>query len=399
MRPPPGRAYDRAVARPRLRDDVVDWALALSVAIGAELQQRGCACRNDPEWLSAAVIALATLPIGLRRRQPFLVLAVVGIAALAHVLLGFSNPFLLTFAVLVAMFSVASYGPWALSVLAAVMGALLLPVNFLVDWSNHGRVELSDVPYNYALFGAAWILGDNLRRERDQAQRAIRLRAEGEERSRLAVADERSRIARELHDVVAHTLSVIVLQAGAGRRIAPGQPERAGRVLAAIEALGREALADMRRLVGILRADGEAGGETEPQPSLARLGELADRVRSAGLAVDVRTEGEPRPLPPGVDLSAYRIVQEALTNALRHAGAARADVVVRYGEAGIEVEVMDDGRGPAGNGGGPAGNGAGAAAAGHGLVGMRERVAMFGGELDVGAREGGGFRVWARLPS
>jgi signal transduction histidine kinase len=293
----------------------------------------------------------------------------------------------MTFAVLVALFSVANHGRWALSVFAAAATATFLPVSILLDWHNRSQAYLSDVPFNYALFGAAWILGDNLRRQREQAQLAMRLTAAEEERSKRAVADERVRIARELHDVVAHTLSVIVLQAGAGRRIAPEQPERGATVLAGIEALGRDALGDMRRLLGILRTDPER--EHEPQPSLRRLPELADRVRSAGIAVDVRTEGEVRPLPPGVDLSAYRIVQEALTNTLRHAGAGRAEVVVRYGGAGVEVEVTDDGRGPAANGG----------AGGHGLTGMRERVGMFGGELEVGGREGGGFRVRALLPA
>jgi signal transduction histidine kinase len=182
---------------------------------------------------------------------------------------------------------------------------------------------------------------------------------------------------------------VITLQAGAARRIAVERPVRAQEVLAAIESLGREAMGDMRRLVGILR-DGDGAADTEPQPSLARLDTLVGRLRSAGLNVAVRTDGERRPLPPAVDLSAYRIVQEALTNALRHSGAAHAEVVVCYGGAGLEVEVIDDGRGPPTNGRG--------VAIGHGLVGMRERVGMFGGQLEVGGRSEGGFRVRAVLP-
>jgi signal transduction histidine kinase len=382
-----GRGYDRGVTRAWSRDDLVDWALAIAVAAGAELQQATCDCGGNPQWLSALVTLLATLPIGLRRRRPFPVLLVAGGASILHIALGFTNPFLITFAVLVALYSVANHGSWPLSVSAAVLTATLLPVSFALDWHNHGQVNLSDLPYNYGLFGAAWVLGDNLRRQRGQAQLAMRLAAAEEERSRHAVAEERVRIARELHDVVAHTLSVIVLQAGAGRRIAPQQPERAASVLGGIEALGREALGDMRRLVGMLRTGPER--EHEPQPTLEQLPELADRVRSAGLDVDLRTEGDMRPLPPGVDLSAYRIVQEALTNTLRHAGAGRAEVVVRYCGAGVEVEVTDDGRGPAANG----------AAGGHGLAGMRERVGMFGGELEVGARDGGGFRVRATLPA
>ena len=384
--PGAGRGYDRRVTRAWPRDDLVDWAFAIVVSAGAQLQAATCDCGNEPRWLSVLVVLIGTLPIGLRRRYPFPVLVVVGSAAIAHILLGFTNPFLLTFAVLVAVFSVANHSPWAVSVLAGAAAATLLPVSFLVDWRNHGHVELSDIPFNYALFGAAWVLGDNLRRHRDQARLAMRLQAAEEERSRRAVSDERARIARELHDVVAHTLSVIVLQAGAARRIALEQPERASRVLGAVETLGRDALGDMRRLVTILRTDQDH--EHEPQPSLQRLPELAERVRSAGLAVDVRTEGEARPLPPGVDLSAYRIVQEALTNTLRHAGAGRAEVVVRYGGVGVEVEVTDDGAGPAAGGG-----------TGHGLIGMRERVGMFGGELEVGGREGGGFRVRALLPA
>ncbi len=393
-----GADYDRPVTG-RSRQ-LVDWALAAAVAAGAILQQQGCGCRRDPLWLNAGVLLLVTLPIGLRRRWPFAVFVVTGVASLLHVLLGFSNQFLGTFAVLVAMFSVAYYAPWALSVLAAASVALGLPINFAVDWHNHGHVELNDIPYNYALFGAAWILGDNLRqrrrRERELEDRAERLQTEQEERARRAVADERARIARDLHDAVAHTLSVIVLQAGAARRIAADQPKRAASVLGSIEALGREAVGDMRRLVGILRTDGDGAAETEPQPSLSRLDTLLERVRAAGLDVRVRTEGEPRPLPPGADLTAYRIVQEALTNTLRHSGAGRADVVVRYGGAGVEIEVCDNGRGPAAGGAGdPA---AAAAAGGHGLLGMRERVGLFGGRLETGAGTGGGFRVRALLP-
>jgi len=382
-----GPGYDRGVTRTWSRDDLVDWALAIVVAVGAQLQLATCDCTSAPHWAGALVTLLATLPIGLRRRRPFPVLLVTGGASITHIALGFSNPFLVTFAVLVALYSVANHASWPLSVFAAAATAVLLPVSFALDWHNQGQVHLSDLPYNYGLFGAAWVLGDNVRRQREQAQLAMRLASAEEERSRRAVADERVRIARELHDVVAHTLSVIVLQAGAGRRIAPQQPERAASVLGGIEALGREALGDMRRLVGMLRTGPER--EHEPQPTLEWLPELADRVRSAGLDVDLQTEGQARPLPPGVDLSAYRIVQEALTNTLRHAGAARAEVVVRYCGDGVEVEVTDDGRGPAANG----------AVSGNGLTGMRERVGMFGGELEVGAREGGGFRVRAMLPA
>lgn len=385
------KLYDRPVVLARWRDDVLDWALAFTIATGALLQQRGCDCRQDPLWLNVGVILLGALPLGLRRRQPFVVFTVGGLASLVHVLLGFTNQFLNTFAVLVAVFSVADYAPWPLSVLAGAAVALALPVNFAVDWANHGRVNLSDIPYNYALFGAAWVLGDNLRQRRQRegqlVQRAERLLAEQDEHAQRAVADERARIARDLHDVVAHTVSVIVLHAGAARRIATEQPERARSTLEAIEALGREAAADMRRLVGILRAPAEPAADAEPQPSLARLDGLVDRVRAAGLDVRLQIEGDARTLPPGVDLSAYRIVQEALTNTLRHAHAERADVLLRYRADGLELEVSDNGRGSV-----PA------AAGGQGLIGMRERAAIFGGHVEAGPRQGAGFRVRVLLP-
>jgi signal transduction histidine kinase len=204
------------------------------------------------------------------------------------------------------------------------------------------------------------------------------------EEARIAAAEERARIARELHDVVAHSMSTIVLQAGAERVNLPDAQRSTHETLSSIERTGREALAEMRRLVGILRADDEAA--RSPQPSLDRLDELIERVRRAGLDVELHREGTPAELAPGLDISAYRIVQEALTNALKHAGDARARVVVGYRPDAVEIEVVDDGRGGAANG------------QGHGLIGLRERVSVFGGTLDAGPREGGGFRVHAVLP-
>ena len=361
----------------RLRDDVLDWALAVGITAGALLQQRGCDCRQDPLWLNLGLIVLGALPLGLRRRQPVIVFAVVGLASLLHVLFGFANLFLNTFAAVVAVYSVADYAHWMFSVLAAGAVVLALPLNFAVDWSNQGRINLSDIPYNYALFGAAWVLGDNMRQRRQRERELVQ----------RAVADERGRIARDLHDVVAHAVSVIVLQAGAARRIVAEQPDRARSALEAIETLGREAAADLRRLVGILRAPEDPAGEVEPQPSLDRLAALLEGVRAAGLDVRLETEGQPRPLPPGVELSAYRIVQEALTNTLRHAHAERADVLLRYQPDGLELEVSDNGRGPSA-----------AAAGGHGLIGMRERAAIFGGRVEAGPRPGAGFRVRVLLP-
>jgi signal transduction histidine kinase len=216
--------------------------------------------------------------------------------------------------------------------------------------------------------------------------RTLELERERELNARLAVAAERARIARELHDVVAHDLSIMVVQAGAERRALAGARPETADVLATIEATGRTAMAEMRRMLGVLRRSADDVA-LAPQPTLRRLDELVTQVREAGLPVELRVEGQARPLAPGVDLSAYRIVQEALTNALKHAGPAHACVVVRYGDEALDVEVTDDGAG-----------GAAAPAGGHGLIGMRERVAILGGRLDAGRRPGGGYAVRATLP-
>ena len=220
------------------------------------------------------------------------------------------------------------------------------------------------------------------------AARAELLEREHELRAHEAVAEERARIARELHDLVAHNVSVMVVQAGAERHALGPDQASTREVLASIEQAGRQALVEARRLLGMLRRKDD-GSELEPQPSVEHIDVLVEQIERAGLPVKLAVEGERAPLPAGVDLCAYRIVQEGLTNALKHAGPAHAEVVLRYAPRALDVEVRDDGRGPA------RANGDGA---GHGLIGMRERVALYGGALETGARDGGGFAIHAHLP-
>ena len=240
------------------------------------------------------------------------------------------------------------------------------------------------------LFCIVWLAAFAIGRKLEQAaaaeERASRLEQERELRALEAVAEERARIARELHDVVGHSVSVMTVQASAVRRRLTPEQEQEREALEIVEQTGREALAEMRRLVGVLRRPEEAPA-LAPQPSLEHLDRLVSQARESGLPVELRIEGEPTQLPPGVDLTAYRLVQEGLTNAIKHARATRADVVVRYGDDEVEISVMDDGAG-GGDGGG----------SGHGLVGMRERVSVYGGELEAGPRAGGGYALRARLP-
>ncbi len=255
---------------------------------------------------------------------------------------------------------------------------------------NNPRQHLGDYFFIPLVFGISWLggfgLGGKLRQVARAEERAARLEREREERARAAVAEERSRIARELHDVVGHSVSVMTVQASAVRRLLLPEQEREREALLIVEQTGREALAEMRRMVGVLRHP-EEGPALAPQPSLEHLDKLVEQVREAGLPVALRVEGEAAQLPPGVDLTAYRLVQEGLTNALKHSRARRAEVLVRYGTDAVELVVTDDGRG----------NGS-ASQGGHGLLGMRERVSVYGGELEAGPRPGGGYELRARLP-
>jgi signal transduction histidine kinase len=264
------------------------------------------------------------------------------------------------------------------------------------------RPELTPVGYvagAATYFGTAacvGALGDRLRAARRSearfARRTALLEKEQEERASRAVAVERGRLARELHDVVAHALSIVTVQAAGARRVIGNDPQRAAEAIAAIERSGREALIELRRLLTVLRTDGESPAVLETPPTLEDLPSLLRQVDRAGVRAELRVEGEPHPLPAAVDLSAYRIVQEALTNTMKHVGKCHAEVTVRYDSATLELEVLDDGG--ASNGRSFRRNGH----AGSGLIGMKERAAVFGGELEAGRRAGGGYRVHARLP-
>jgi signal transduction histidine kinase len=247
-----------------------------------------------------------------------------------------------------------------------------------------------------ATFGAvAWLAGRAVRTRSQLTEElheaALREQEAHELQALRAAADERRRLAREMHDVVAHSVSVMVVQAGGARRILERDPERAVAAAAQIERTGREALAEMRRLLGVLHRDEELEhGARAPQPTMAGVGALVERAKEAGLPVELHVSGERRSLPAGLDLAAFRVVQEGLTNALKHAERAPTDVHVRWGERELELEILDRGPGPARERMGGEG--------GHGLIGMRERVKLYGGELEAGRRRGGGFRIRAKLP-
>jgi signal transduction histidine kinase len=343
--------------------------------------------------LGYGLVLLHTLPLALRRRFPGTVLALVVASGLAGIAL-FLPPFFVGPAILVAVYSVAAYGSRRVSVAGLAVAELGLAAVLLTRFEEP---EAWLVWVQFAgIFGAAWLLGLFAHNYRAYAarleERTAELERAREELARRAVVEERLRLARELHDVVAHAMSVIAVQSGVGAHVADSRPGEVGKALAAIEATSRSALIELRRLLGVLRQDGEPQASLTPAPGLATLEGLLAEVAKAGLAVRLRVEGAPSPLPVGLDLSAYRIVQEALTNVVKHAGPAHAQVTIRYRDHEVAVEVIDDGRGVA------AVAADGRRGTGHGLIGMAERVAVFGGDLEVGPRPGGGFRVAARLP-
>jgi len=344
-----------------------------------------------PFLVGLALLLVQVVPLLWRRSHPSVVLLLVAAAFAARVLLGF-NPGIAGFGLLVAMYSVAAY-EWGVRRLVFLVVAGMGFIAGFVVFGVTGNPRSFAITVPSLFFVAAWLIGDYLRTRRAYVaqleERAARLERERDQDRRLAADEERTRIARELHDVVAHDVSVIAIQAGAARAVQATRPEAAAQALGLIETTARETLIELNRLLGVLRANNGATADRRPQPGISQLPGLVEELRAAGLEVDARVEGEARPLSPAVDLSAYRILQEATTNVLKHARARRVDIRVRYAETMLALDVRDDG---AGDGRDPT------ASSGHGLIGMRERVALFGGKLHAGRNRAGGFSVHARLP-
>ncbi|MFP5370426.1 MAG: sensor histidine kinase [Actinomycetes bacterium] len=337
----------------------------------------------------ALLAAVATVPLFVRRSRPLLALLLVFGAGWLHDELGGTSG-VLWFGLCLALYALGAHADrWSLVAGSAFAAAGVLTYD--IPRLLAGEALDSVLPAWFILAGLVglgrWMR--NRRRETEQLQaRAVRTDQQVAEEAARAVTDERARIARELHDLVAHSMGVIVIQAQAGQRAVDTDPGTARAALQAIETSGRQGLAEMRRLLELLTSRDD--GSVTPQPSLRGLGDLVTQVRSAGLPVVLETVGDLTALPAGVDLAAYRIVQEALTNVLKHAGPATVRVCLRRRGSVLEVEVCDDGRGSAQE---PA-----PAGAGHGHVGMRERATLYGGAVETGNLPGGGYRVWARLP-
>ncbi|MBG0828400.1 sensor histidine kinase [Planomonospora sp. ID67723] len=342
-----------------------------------------------PFWWYVVLGAVLVAPLLWRRRWPLTVFGVVSATSFVQWVFGVeATPFNLS--VLVAMYTVAS----CRGVRWAVAAGLVAELGLALAFGQVTRDPDFETWASMSVFVVAiWISGiyANTRRRYLEGleERAERAERERDQQARLAAAAERARIARELHDVVAHNVSVMIVQAdGAGYAI-DQDPEQAREAVRVISATGRRALAEMRRMVGVLRADDGGVEEYAPQPDLSQLDGLVERVRASGLPVELRVVGVVRELPEGEQLTVYRIVQEALTNTLKHGGPGSGAVVeMEYGVRELVVRVCDDGRGAA----------ARSRPGGHGLVGMRERAAMFGGTVEAGPRPGGGFQVVVRLP-
>jgi len=386
-----------ALRRHRLLADVTLAAALAALAVVTALALVVPRAQVEPPS-TPVIIAWAvalTAPLVVRRRFPLPVLVVTTVQFTRYWAVGQVNEIASWVVLGVAVYSAAAYGNrrWARWVAGiCLLGLTAVGVLQSARVAPVGVVEVVAIALFDALpFLLGWPLGVMMRRLREYRaaleERNRQLDRERDANARRAVLEERVRIARELHDVVAHHVSVMAIQAGVARRLFDRDPTEAVAAIGSVETASRQAIADLQQLVGVLRRQ-EEGDDLAPQPSLQRLPELIEHMRQAGLPVQLTQHGRPRELPAGVELSAYRIIQEALTNTLKHAGPARAGVTVRYDDGAVQLEVVDDGQGP------PPGQ---PAAAGKGLLGMQERVSLYGGHLDAGARAGGGFRVHAVL--
>jgi signal transduction histidine kinase len=381
----------------RLKPRTVDWLIVavltvlglISIGVDPTSERRFASVLLFP--VAVGLLLVQTVPLAWRRTHPSLVLVLIASAFGIKILLGI-NTSVAAVGLLIGMFSVAMYGSGRLRVFFLGVAGLGFIAGFVV-------FAITGNPRSFALsvpslaHAAAWLLGDYLRTRRAYVaqleDRAARLERERDQDRQLAADQERSRIARELHDVVAHDVSVIAIQAGAARTIQASQPQAAVQALGLIETTARRTLVELSQLLGVLRKGDGVSADRNPQPGIDQLPLLVNELRSAGLSVDVSTNGEPRPLPPAVDLSAYRILQEATTNVLKHARARHVNIRIAYRANDIVLFVRDDGVGK---------RAASTGASGHGLIGMRERVSLFGGKLRASALPTGGFVVAARLP-
>ncbi|MDO0935308.1 sensor histidine kinase [Streptomyces sp. DG2A-72] len=396
------RLYDFLRRHPTWVDSF--WAvLLLGISGMAEVARLGAeeAPGTDSPAAIVPVVILLCLVIALRRRMPEkMLLLAIGVGAAQLALNVATTP--ANFAFLAITYTVAATGARWASRLALAVGLFAAPLA-QVRWPERDAGVLGTVALMIFMtvpFALAWVLGDSIRTRRayyeQLEERATRLEKEREAQAKVAVAAERARIARELHDVVAHNVSVMVVQADGAAYVLDSAPDQAKKALETISSTGRQALAEMRRLLGVLRTgEHQESGEYVPQPDVEQIDELIEECRTSGLPVDFKVEGTPRPLPSGVELTAYRIVQEALTNTRKHGGPnAGASVRLVYFDDGLGLLVEDDGKGAPHE----LYEEGGADGQGHGLIGMRERVGMVGGTLDAGPRPGGGFRISVLLP-
>ena len=397
--------YVRAVKFERLRSLdplVVDALLAVVatiIGIATVFAQDLSEGMTEPTAVAVITACVTCAPVTVRRRAPLLAVVISSAGILAHIVADFPEGSL----PLVVLFLTYTVAAWSTPRRAvAGLGAVYVTL-MLVGLSDAPGLDTIGLVGNFATYGCVWAIGIAVRSRRETIEVRVR---EAEERADVerqragrVLAEERLRIAQELHDVVAHSMSVIAVQAGVGAHMLESRPDQARAALDAISATSRGTLSEMRRLLGVLRdTDGER--VHTPTPGVANLASLVDDVRAAGVPVRLDVRGSSNVVHAGVELSAYRIVQEALTNVIKHAGVTtRVDVNVQYLRGCLAVEVIDDGRGaaavPASNG---AGTDMGATASGHGLLGMRERVELWGGDLSVGPVSGGGYRVKAQLP-
>lgn len=346
-----------------------------------------CECESIPAW-GYFLVAVQCAPVAVRRRWPFAALIVTGLATSVYGVTSLPDP-PVYYAALVLMYSVAAHASRRAVYLSAAIAALSITVALTLDWPAW---DYQDLTVPLATFVTAYVLGDSVRTRRERTA-ALEARAAQLERTRVAeaaavVSAERNRIARELHDSVAHHVSVMVIQAEAGPVAIERRPEQAVQTFESIGATGKQAMAEMRQLLGVLKEDGTSS--REPQPGLAQVDDLVARSRLAGLDIELDLRGVPRELPTALELSAYRVIQEALTNCLRHAPGSAVTIIVRFGSE-LSLEVSD---------GGPAVPPSTSLAephSGNGLTAMHERVSVLGGRLEAGPH-GDGWRVSASLP-